>query len=116
MIGFGVCEVAGDDETNIISGEVTPFFNDVNSFRLANGLVGDPRFLSRLLWQRFPGFRVGEKVDKAWAFNGFGAEMDFFVWSSNGGRRVDKVVEGSDVEFELVAWSSSTAEMITNDW
>lgn len=49
MIGFGVCEVAGDDETNIISGEVTPFFNDVNSFRLANGLVGDPRFLSRLL-------------------------------------------------------------------
>lgn len=42
--------------------------------------------------------------------------MDFFVWSSNGGRRVDKVVEGSDVEFELVAWSSSTAEMITDDW
>ena len=49
MIGFGVCEVAGDDKTNIISGEVTPFFNDVNSFHLANGLVGDPRFLSRLL-------------------------------------------------------------------
>jgi hypothetical protein len=44
---------AGDDMTNIISGEesseVSPFLDD-GTFRLANGLVvGDPGFLSRLL-------------------------------------------------------------------
>lgn len=43
---------AGDDVTNIIpggeSGEVSSFL-DNNAFRFANGLGGDPGFLSRLL-------------------------------------------------------------------
>jgi hypothetical protein len=57
------------------------------------------------------------KIDEAGAFNGNtgnGAEMDFLAWSSNGGRRVVKVSEGSNAGIELVAWASS-AEMSTDD-
>ena len=128
MIGFGVCEVVwwvietidwgiesgGDDMTNIgESGEVSSFLDD-NAFRLANGVVGDPVFLSRLLWRLFFGFRVGEKIIEVFVRVGNGAEMDFLASSSNGGRRVVEVPEGSNVGIELIEWASS-AEMSTDD-
>ena len=60
-------------------------------------------------------FLKSNKVDHfTGAFNGNGAQMDFLARSSNGGRRVVKVSEGSNVEIELVVWASS-AEMSTDD-
>lgn len=59
-------------------------------------------------------------LDEAGAFNlngNNGAETDFLAWSSNGGRRVVNVSEGSnvtDVRIELVSWASS-GEMSTGD-